>query len=159
MICYVWSIIFIRLNSHDYKSLCIEYTKLVGGDSMMNKMPYYVAYPDVEYVDEDKMRRRDAEYMKSMYPKMAKIVIPFVEEECDRLEYEGSLIYDAYPDKLMLGLMCGRVTRRSLEELDTRGQFLDDSSRIWFREMVEVLVYQEISKRREIWRKNKRRWY
>lgn len=126
---------------------------------MKNKMPYYIAYPDVDYVDEDKMYRRDIEYMRSMYPKMAKLVLPFIEEECDRLEYEGSLIYDAYPDKLMLGLMCGRITRRSLEELDRRNQFLDESSAIWFREMVEVLVYQELCKRREKYRKNKRKLF
>ena len=35
--------------------------------------------------------------MKSMYPMSAKKILPYVEEECDRMEYEGSMIYDEYP--------------------------------------------------------------
>ena len=43
--------------------------------------------------------RMDYDYMKSTYPDTAKRVLPLVEEECDRLEYSSSMIYDEYPDK------------------------------------------------------------
>ena len=38
--------------------------------------------------------RMDYDYMKSTYPDTAKRVLPLVEEECDRLEYSSSMIYD-----------------------------------------------------------------
>lgn len=33
---------------------------------------------------------------------MARRLQPYVEECCDRLEYEGSMMYDEYPDRLSL---------------------------------------------------------
>mgnify|MGYP000110978602 CR=1 FL=1 len=54
--------------------------------------------------------------MKSMYPQTAKKVLPYVEDECDRMEYEGSMMYDEYPDQLQLRLMCRRVYDRMMRE-------------------------------------------
>ena len=77
---------------------------------MEHKLPYYMAYPmDLKEYGEEKRDRRDVEYMKSMYPMSAKKILPYVEEECDRMEYEGSMIYDEYPDRLLLYLMAGRI--------------------------------------------------
>ena len=44
-----------------------------------------------------------------MYPDVPKRILPYVEEECDRMEYENSMVYDQYPDKLQLKLMCRRI--------------------------------------------------
>ena len=80
---------------------------------MEHKLPYYMAYPmDLKEYGEEKRDRRDVEYMKSMYPMSAKKILPYVEEECDRMEYEGSMIYDEYPDRLLLYLMAGRIYDR-----------------------------------------------
>ena len=48
--------------------------------------------------DDDKIEQRDMDYMKSMYPDIPKKILPYVEEECDRQEYDNSMIYDEYPD-------------------------------------------------------------
>lgn len=42
---------------------------------------------------------RDIEYMKEMYPEEIKMVSLAVEEECDKLEYEGSPMLVEYPDR------------------------------------------------------------
>lgn len=126
---------------------------------MEYKMPYFMAYPELDYVDEERMSRRDTEYMRSIYPEVAKILLPYVEEECDRLEYDGSLIYDAYPDKLMLRLMCTRIYDTAIVEVRRVEQKINEEEFNRIREMLELLVYQELCKRRENWRKNKRRWY
>ena len=65
---------------------------------MDNRLPYYMKYPMPLIYDDDRTDRRDYDYMKSVYPETAKRLLPFVEEECDRLEYEGSMMYDEYPD-------------------------------------------------------------
>ena len=73
------------------------------------KMPYYMAYPMPFSYDDERTERMDFEYMKSMYPDTAKKILPYVEEECDRMEYENSMVYDQCPDKLQLRLMSRRV--------------------------------------------------
>ncbi len=63
-----------------------------------------------------KENRRDVDELKSMYPMSAKKILPYVEEECDRMEYEGNLsVYDEYPDRLLLYLMAGRIYDRMKE--------------------------------------------
>ena len=83
---------------------------------MEHKLPYYMTYPmDLKEYGEEKQDRRDMEYMKSMYPMSAKKILPYVEDECDRMEYEGSMIYDEYPDRLLLYLMAARIYDRMKE--------------------------------------------
>ena len=141
---------------------------------MEHKLPYYMAYPmDLKEYGEEKRDRRDVEYMKSMYPMSAKKILPYVEEECDRMEYEGSMIYDEYPDRLLLYLMAGRIYDRmkegekkeiameiEKEQVETqelkrkkkdRGETLMD--------LVQILLYQEIVQRRCRHRRNCRHYY
>lgn len=62
---------------------------------MYQKLPYYMAYPiQTEY--DERVERTDLEYMKSLYPDLPKRILPYVEEECDRMEYTGSVIFDDY---------------------------------------------------------------
>lgn len=76
---------------------------------MNQKLPYYMAYPMPLAYDDERVERMDLEYMKSLYPALAKRILPYIEEECDRMEYGNSVIYDEYPDRLQLQLMCGRI--------------------------------------------------
>ena len=69
---------------------------------MENKLPFYMAYPVPMLYDNDRCARRDYDYMKSIYPDAAKRVLPYIEEECDRMEYDGSMMYDEYPDHIIL---------------------------------------------------------
>ena len=76
---------------------------------MNQKLPYYMAYPMPLAYDDERVERMDLEYMKSLYPALAKRILPYIEEECDRMEYGNSVIYDEYPDRLQLRMMCGRI--------------------------------------------------
>ena len=80
---------------------------------MDEKLPYYMAYPMPLLYDDERQNQRDYEYMKSVYPGTAKRLIPYIEEECDRLEYTGSVMYDEYPDRLQLLLLCRRIYNRA----------------------------------------------
>lgn len=126
---------------------------------MKYQIPYYLANPVPELWNEEKMCKRDKEYMQSIYPEIAKMLLPFIERECDRLEYEGSLIYDEYPDKLLLRLMCGRVYKSAEDELYKQGMMLDAAKTQWIKELLEVLVYQSVCERRTYWRSTRRKWY
>ena len=76
---------------------------------MENKLPFYMAYPVPLLYNDDRNARRDYDYMKSIYPDTAKRVLPYMEEECDRMEYDGSMLPDEYPDRLLPRLMCRSI--------------------------------------------------
>ncbi|MEJ8734319.1 MULTISPECIES: hypothetical protein [Mediterraneibacter] len=148
---------------------------------MSRKLPYYMAYPLPFVYDDDKMERRDMEYMKSMYPDIPKKILPYVEEECDRSEYENSMIYDEYPDKLQLRMMCSRIYENVLKNeklfygteyaemlsAERRKEPMEQDLAMpslgvgenWLRDMIEVMLYQELYRRRCDHRRCQRRFY
>lgn len=140
------------------------------------KLPYYMAYPMPLEYDDERKERQDVEYMKSMYPDEVKRILPFVEDECDRMEYEGSMIYDEYPDMLSVRMMCNRVCNRikeiGLEDLEDMEETepLDDRMEAQqrnrrrgrdqnIREIVEVLLLHELMRRRTEHRRKRRQFY
>ncbi len=99
---------------------------------MKERLPFYMVY-QTPFLgdDEERTARRDYDYMKSIYPATAKRMMPFVEEECDRLMYDGSMIYDEYPDQLQLRLMCARIYDRAKDGEENPGKWLRDLHRSW----------------------------
>lgn len=51
----------------------------------------------------------DNAYLNYLYPQVTRQIREFTEEACDKLEYEGSLMFDVYPDKTSLRLMAGEI--------------------------------------------------
>lgn len=126
------------------------------------RLPYYMAYPMPLQYDDERMERRDFEYMKSMYPLTVKRLLPFVEEECDRMSYEGSMIYDEYPDQLQIRMMCNRIYNKTKEtkpkndlEMEMQVSRSDDQ----LRELIQILLFQELFRRRTNHRRQRRRFY
>ncbi len=129
---------------------------------MENKLPYYMTYPMPLVFDDERKERMDFEYIKSMYPDMAKKLLPYVEDECDRMEFEGSMIFDEYPDRLQLALMGRRILNRaekdqviSEKERDVRKS--KDGN--WLQDLIQVILYQEVYKRRCDNRRNRRKYF
>jgi hypothetical protein len=120
---------------------------------MEKKIPYYMAYPMPLLFDDEKIERRDFEYMKSLYPDTAKRLLPYVEEECDRMEYIGSMMFDEYPDQLQLRLMCRRIMEKVMDDMGRDSQNNGIGDLIW------VLTWQEILKRRREYRKYRSKFY
>ena len=112
---------------------------------MEKHIPYYMAYPMPLLFDDERIEQRDFEYMKSMYPEMARKLAPYVEEECDRMEYEGSMIYDEYPDQLQIHLMCGRIYDKVKKMEDVQE---DAGEKNWLRALIQVLLFHELYQRR-----------
>lgn len=131
---------------------------------MSEKLPYYMVYPVPFAFDEERNDRRDYEYMKSMYPDAARKILPFVEEECDRCEHPLSMMYDEYPDRLQLRMMCSRICKRIKEnhlfedghEAEPVGAAGRDD---WLRDLTAVILYQELLRRRAGGRRARRRYY
>ena len=82
---------------------------------------------------------RDKKRIRNMYPKDAKRLAPYVEEACDRLEYEGGILYDEYPDQLTLRLLCKDICKQVQTEDDAEDVLMD---------ICQVLLYHEMYLRR-----------
>lgn len=114
--------------------------------------PFYAAEGNPGFYNEEREMEREFDLMRSYYPDTARRIQEKAEAQCQLLDYEGSRLYDEYPDRFMLYHICSQVKEQmagdtSAQELP--GGFLDD--------LIEVLVYQEISRRR-CRRRRCRRW-
>jgi len=145
---------------------------------MQEKLPYYMAYPMPSLLDDTKQDKRDMDYLKSLYPNTVKIILMHVEDECDRLEYEGSMMYDEYPDQLQMHMVCSRICKKvqeaNQEESDMMQQEVEAQNRFNdrrpgfrprppqndpLRDIVQVLFFQELMRRRYNHRQRWRKYY
>ena len=105
--------------------------------------PFHAAYSNPFMYEGERMQEEEFKLMKSYYPQTVQRIQARVEEECDLLDYEGSRLYDEYPDKYMLYHLSSRIKESIQPELSSeavRESFLD--------ELIQVMLYQEISRRR-----------
>ena len=122
------------------------------------RLPYYMAYPMPVQYDDEKIEQRDFEYMKSMYPMAVKRILPFVEEECDRMAYQGSVIYDEYPDQLQMYLMVNRIyekikKQKPKDDFEMEMQVSGPDENL--RNLVQILLFHELFRRRSRSRRSK----
>lgn len=134
-------------------------------------LPFYMAYPLPMYYQEEDTVTRDLEYLQQMYPSEAKRYQKIIAEILNQIDYEGSCIYDEYPDKWQLyrltktimekiKRMDGESTAVSLESAgQTSGEGesemaaaavprTEEKNWDWIEEFVQVLLYYEIYKKR-----------
>lgn len=101
----------------DYKQEMMYGTK----DFDMTKMPFYMAYPMQTVYLEEMDYARDLQKLKDLYPRDVRDIQDLVEEECDKMEYDGSLMFDETPDRLMLSQIVERIyDRASGQSMDIR---------------------------------------
>ena len=105
--------------------------------------PFYATYANPMLYEGERMQEQEFELMKSYYPITVQQIQERVEEECDHLDYEGSRLYDEYPDKFMLHQLCRQI--RTQVEGETAAQGVPDSL---MDDLIQVLLCQEISRRR-----------
>jgi len=93
---------------------------------------------------------RDLEYLHQISPKQAKKLQKRIAEILDKMDYEGCILYDEYPDKLQLYRLGGNIVtilRREEEESDMQKHTTPEEWE-WIGDMVQILLHCEIYKRR-----------
>ncbi|MBE5871214.1 MAG: hypothetical protein E7294_08145 [Lachnospiraceae bacterium] len=80
-------------------------------------MPFYLTYPDIMDKAEaifrpakigridNRQYEKDVEYFRQMYPQGAKQIQKEIEKALAILDYDGSVIYDEYPERLRIDKM------------------------------------------------------
>lgn len=87
------------------------------------KMPFYMSYPMQNLYLTEMEYEKDMDRMKELYPREVKTILEHVEDECDKMEYEGSLMFDEYPDRLMIEMVVDRIAKKiSGEEADMEAE-------------------------------------
>ena len=112
-------------------------------------LPFFMTYPGVnERSGRDSMR--DLEYLQQMYPKEVKRYQQRVVEMLDRMDYDGSMIYDEYPDRFGVERMAASmmdVIKRE-EMMKYPDKHFGDEKWEGLHELIFVLLNNEIYKRR-----------
>lgn len=111
----------------------------------MSKIPFYMAYPMQTVYMEELEYARDLEKLKGMYPKEVRSIQEMVEDECDKMEYEGSLMFDEYPDRVMVNRIVKRIYDASADSQPDIQKFEVEqcSMGLYEREQYEEGAYEE----------------
>ncbi len=111
-------------------------------------LPFYMTYPMPLFYQEEDSVQRDLEYLQQMYPAEAKHYQRKVASILDKIDYEGSMIYDEYPDKMRLYQLAEDILNQIKRE-DMDGSEEENPEK-WTRagDMVQILLFYEVYKRR-----------
>lgn len=107
-------------------------------------LPFYMAYPLPLYYQQEDSVTRDLEYLQQMYPVQAKKYQKIIAESLDHIDYEGSMIYDEYPDKWQIY----RLTQMIVDKIKKSEDELPDADSEQLTEFIQVLLSYEIYKKR-----------
>lgn len=100
--------------------------------------------------EEEKEQERDRKVMQSFYSLTASRIQEKVDRECDRMEYDGSMMFDEYPDRRMMEHLCSKI-EREMEAEDAResgGLARIMEGGCGFRDLIGVLLFNEMYRRR-----------
>lgn len=105
------------------------------------KVPFYMTFPMQNLYLMEMEYEKDMERMKSLYPKEVQKLMPHIERYCDKLEYEGSRIYDENPDAMMMAEEAAKlyeVIRQELEKEAAEEQGTSLNNRFPMEDSVQV---------------------
>ncbi len=108
-------------------------------------LPFYLAYPDYDEPKKEAKLLQDLDYLQQTYPNDVKRFQRRIAEILDKTDYEGSMIYDEYPDRYTLQALAKSMLR-VLENEEEDPPTID---------MIQVLLCVEIYKRRHGGRRGK----
>ena len=112
-------------------------------------LPFYMSYPAPYFMREEDSVWKDLEYFQQMYPAQAKQLQKRIAEILDKMDYEGSMLYDEYPDKWQLYRLSENViTILKQEEEESDQAPASPEKREWVGDMVQIILYYEIYRRR-----------
>ena len=147
----------------------IEYPQMRKQEPMS---PYYQMYGYPLAHMEEQENERDMQRLKEMYPEVARNILSYVEEECDRMEYEGSLMFDEQPDMVMVVRIKDNIYDKVKDHFDlsvaedkdelfamnteTRRRY--PPRKDWLGDLIQVMLFQEMYRRR-CRHRNCKRWY
>lgn len=94
----------------------------------------------------------DILYLKELYPPSFIRLQRIIDEHCDKLEYDGSIMFDEFPDKERLRLLENSIfeaTKAKLqEEMAINQEMRGLPSDEWLKDIMCALLINEMMRRR-----------
>ena len=133
-------------------------------------IPFYMAYPFLLPLDQEQAQEKDLQVMRSFYSRRAAKIQEKVDRECDRMEYDGSMMFDEYPDKFMMEHLCMKIVQEVLKEEEGNTSVLiieetcqggqgscgNKREEEGLRDLIGVILFNEMFRRRSRHRRQKR---
>lgn len=133
-------------------------------------IPFYMAYPFLLPLDQEQAQEKDLQVMRSFYSRRAAKIQEKVDRECDRMEYDGSMMFDEYPDKFMMEHLCRKIEQEVLKEEEgntsvliieetcqgEQGSCGNRREEEGLRDLIGVILFNEMFRRRSRHRRQKR---
>lgn len=115
----------------------------------MNNYPnlplYYEKYPVYNLSKKNSLNNLDLEYLNTLYPAEISELKYLVEQECDKMDYNGSMMYDECPDKVMFMKKCNDIC--AVANCNCKyAQKCNDRSHL--KDIVSIMLTNEMYKRR-----------
>lgn len=125
-------------------------------------LPFYMPYPILLPFEQEKEQEKDREVMKSYYSRRALAIQEKVERECDRMEYDGSMMFDEFPDKTGIDRIVNAVYEKAKYMENMYRPVLEESDELemtghcvscrgqesWLENLIRVILLNEMNVRR-----------
>ncbi len=114
-------------------------------------LPFYMTYPEVTNRYSRQEVLQDLEYFQQMYPMEVRRFQRRVADILDKMDFEGSMIYDEYPDKYGVERLLESIYNIIKREEEGEESDISNSPETWewIKALLFVLLNTEIYKRRQ----------
>ncbi len=115
----------------------------------LNTLPFYLTYPS-HIFEQSCAYKKDLEYFRQMFPMSVKKLVKQIADRIHLIDYEGSFVYDEYPDELMLRKMTQDFVDDLKKKADSESPDYQKLIRSeWIYDYVFLLMVSEIMKCRQ----------
>ena len=115
-------------------------------------LPFYMTYPTSLTPANENEIMRDLEYFQQLYPSGARLLQREIRNVIDIMDYEGSLIYDEYPDQFAMRRLTKDILGKIKLQLEGKMENAAEIEQMLRYENIEdymyVLVLHEVWRRR-----------
>lgn len=139
--------------------------------------PFYMTYPLMDFYQKEMAYEEDIENMRQAYSPKVMSILELIKDRCDTLEFEGSRMYDEHPDRQMMEQMVQQIYRDLIRQ-EEKPKWQDEEERKmlvasgmypyggtvasdcngWLCDMVRVLFWDEMYRRRCRYRRCRGCW-
>ena len=113
-------------------------------------LPFFMTHPGYLGAEQEKVLLQDLEYLQQMYPVHVRKYQRRVAEILDKMDYEGSMIYDEYPDRYSMERLTDSVWNiiKREEQSQNPEKMQEPETWEWIKALLFVLLNTEVYKRR-----------
>ena len=124
--------------------------KIIHNFPGQGPLPFYMTYPGYMGAEQEQTLIQDMEYLQQAYPVEVKHFQHRVAEILDKMDYEGSMIYDEFPDFGSMRRMTEGIVKilQNEDRKQSGEQRISEEKWAWIPDMIQVLLCNEIYKRR-----------